>query len=638
MIAISCDSVTLAFGTDIVLEKIAFALNEGDKLGIVGVNGAGKSSLFRVITGEYVPESGEVYVARGKRIGMLDQNLRLDSSRTVLDETLQSYAPLMAREKELESLQASLEQNAASEDDAHRYAVMHDAFTAAGGYEYRGRCRGMLRTFGFDESFWELSVSSLSGGQKTRLALVKLLLEAPDILLLDEPTNHLDTETLLWLEDYLRSNAKTLLVISHDRYFLDHVTNCTLEIENRHAKFYPVSYTGYLAQKKSDREIQERHYKNQQREIERIEAYIAQQRRWNRERNIIAAESREKQLAKMERVERPDALPDAIRMRFRMAEESGNDVLSARRLAKGFPGKPLFSDVDFLIKKRERVFFAGKNGCGKSTLMKMIAGQGRPDSGVLEIGYQVKIGYYDQENQNLDPQKTVLDTLWDTYSDLTQTEIRNTLALFLFRGDDVVKPVSVLSGGEKARLTLAKLMLSRVNVLVLDEPTNHLDIPSREALEQALFAFEGTVIAVSHDRYFAEKLATRVLAFRAGEPGLDDYRSGYNEYLDALRNRAEKSPSAEKNAPATEAKEQYLQSKKRQSDRRKYEHQVKMTQGAIERTEQAIEAIDTEMEGEAATDYARAAALYEEKTRLEEELLHLYATWEELQAQGKETP
>lgn len=636
MISISCDSVTLAFGTDVVLENITFALNEGDKLGIVGVNGAGKSSLFRVITGEYTAEHGEVYIARGKRVGMLDQNLRLESSRTVLEEAMQAYAPLLAREAALNELQKTLERQPDNEEAARRYAAMHDAFTAAGGYEFRGRCRGMLRTFGFDESFWNLAVASLSGGQKTRLALVKLLLDAPDILMLDEPTNHLDTETLLWLEDYLRNDSKTLLVISHDRYFLDHVTNRTLEIENRHGKLYNVSYTAYLAQKKTDREIQERHYKNQQREIARIEAYIEQQRRWNRERNIIAAESREKQLAKMERVERPDALPDSIRMRFREADESGNDVLTARKLAKGFPGKPLFSGVDFLIKKREHVFIAGRNGCGKSTLMKLIAGQERPDSGVLEVGYNVKIGYYDQENQNLDPEKTVIDELWDTYSDLTQTEVRNALALFLFRGDDVIKPVSVLSGGEKARLTLAKLILSRVNVLLLDEPTNHLDIPSREALEKALLDFDGTIIAVSHDRYFAEKLATRVLAFLPGEDALADYRSGYGEYLDALRKRAGSRQATEESATVTESKEQYLLTKKKQSDRRKYDHQVKMTQGAIERTEQAIEAIDAEMEGDAATDYARSAELYEQKTRLEEELLELYAVWEELQAKKEE--
>ena len=635
MISISCDSVSLAFGIDVIFENITFALNEGDKLGIVGVNGAGKSSLFRVMTGEYTPTSGSVFVARGKRIGMLHQNLSLESDRNVLDEAMQAFDSLIARETELQTLQQILESGNADEVQAHRYASLHDSFTRDGGYEFRGRCRGILRSFGFDESFWQLQVSSLSGGQKTRLALVKLLLEAPDILMLDEPTNHLDTETLLWLEDYLRNDSKTLLVISHDRYFLDHVTNKTLEIENHRSKLYTGSYTRYLEQKKTDREIQERHYKNQQREIARIEAYIEQQRRWNRERNIIAAESREKQLAKMERVERPDALPDSIRMHFQEAGESGNDVLTARHLTKGFGEKKLFSDVNFLIRRREHVFFAGRNGCGKSTMMKILSGNLRPDSGVLEIGYNVRIGYYDQENQNLHPEKTVIEELWDAYADLTQTEVRNALALFLFRGDDITKPVSVLSGGEKARLTLAKLILSRVNLLILDEPTNHLDIPSREALEEALQAFGGTIVSVSHDRYFAEKLATRVLAFTPGENDLHDFRFGYAEYLASLTARESESAAARKET-VTDAKEQYLQAKKKQSDRRKYEHQCKITQAAIAKTEQSISDIDSELEGDAGSDYRRAAELFEQKEKLEEELLELYQTWEDLQAQESE--
>ena len=629
MTSISCDGIRLSFGAETILEDISFSLNEGDKLGIVGVNGAGKSSLFKIITGEYTADSGNCFISKDKHIGVLDQHLGLDQDKSVMEETLEIFSELIRQEAELEDLRNRIERGENALAD--RYAVLQDQFTHGGGYEFRGRCRGMLVRFGFDESYWNMPVCALSGGQKTRLALARLLLKEPDILMLDEPTNHLDTDTLFWLEDYLRSYRKTVLLISHDRYFLDRVTDKILEIEYGRSKLYHGNYTAYVTQKAADREIQERHYKNQQREIARIEAYIEQQRRWNRERNIIAAESREKQLAKMERVEKPADLPDSIRMRFTKSGESGNDVLTARGIYLGYPGKPLLDGADFLIKKRERVIITGPNGCGKSTLIKLLAGKSEPLRGILEFGYNVTIGYYDQENQNLNDDNTVLEELWSAYEGLTQTEIRSALALFLFKGDDIQKKVGVLSGGERARLTLTKLILSRMNLLILDEPTNHLDINSREALEKALLDFDGTIIAVSHDRYFMDKLATRIFAFNVErERSLCDFRGSYSEFLTYRKAFEASAPGVEEQIPISASKERYLETKRSNAEQRRYERRVRLTRESIAETEAAIEKIDEEMNGEAAVDYPRLAELYEKKQAMEEKLMQLYEEWEEL--------
>ena len=630
MISVNCENLSLSFGAETVLENVSFALNEGDKLGIIGVNGAGKSSLFAMITGKYQPTSGEVFISKGKTVGILEQNIEYDSSRTILDEAINTFSDLLETEKELENLRAVSEQTG-SEADAKRYSDCQERFTAGGGYEFRGRCRGILKKLSLPEELWDKPVSSLSGGQKTRLSLACLLLRDPDIILLDEPTNHLDTDALFWLESYLKASRKTILVISHDRYFLDSVVNRILEIENKKSRIWNGNYTGYVNQKSIDREIQERHYVNQQREIKRIEAYIGQQRRWNRERNIIAAESRQKLLDKMERVERPEALPDRIRMTFDSSGESGNDVMSVRGLAKSYPGKALFDSVSFEVKKHDRLFICGKNGCGKSTLIKILAGRIPPDSGFASLGYNVKIGYYDQENQDLHPNNTVIDELWNAYPTMTETTVRNALALFLFRGDDISKKVSVLSGGEKARLTLARLMLSKMNLLILDEPTNHLDINSREVLENALSGFDGTIIAVSHDRYFINKLATRILDFGAeSEHHLFAFEGGYGEYLD-YRRRYLTSPEeeAKKEAVVTASKEQYLNAKREQAEIRKSERRLKNLKDGIAATENRISEIGEEMTACDPYDHVKLAGLEKEQTELEDRLLSMY---EELDA------
>ncbi len=639
MLSLTTSNLTYTVGVTDIIKGVTFSLEEGDHLAIVGVNGSGKSTLMRMITGEYTPTDGAVYIAKDKTVGMLEQDnafhvLRGDPDspidETVLGQMYAAFPALCRMESRLAAIEREL--SAATGDALTRlsteFANLNTKFATDGGLHYKSRCKSFLVRLGFPEEFHTLPIEKLSGGQRTRLALARLLSQEPDILLLDEPTNHLDMDTMIWLEGHLAAYKKTLLLVSHDRYFLDRVTDKTLDIEHHTATLYKAGYSGFLKLKEEFRAAQEKKYQLQQKEIARLEAYIAQQRQWNRERNIIAAESREKAIARMEKVDRPMDLPKSIRFSFNDAGESGNDVLSVRSLAKAFPGKPLFRDLSFEVKKRDHLLILGANGCGKSTLIKLLLGKLPPDNGRIEFGYNVSVGYYDQENQNLDPRKTVLEELWDAYPTLTQTEIRNTLALFLFRGDDIEKTVSVLSGGERARLTLAKLILSKMNVLILDEPTNHLDIQSREALENALSAFDGTIIAVSHDRYFIEKLATRILYLTP--TGCDDFRGGYEAYL-AYKERTTVPPeeTREETAPSS-PKEQYLARKQETARLRQREKRRVAVAAEIEALEKRLVEIQDELFGDAASDYKRAAALYDERTSTEDRLMQLYEEEEEL--------
>ena len=643
MLAISINDLSLSYGTTPILQSVSFSLEENDKLGIIGVNGCGKSTLFRLILGEEEATSGEVYISKGKSVGVLTQEGAFDSDegeRNVLDRMYEAFRHLLAMEDRLAVLESQLSEGRA--EIIREYTDLHDRYVREGGLEFRGRCASILQKLGFDRAAMEQSVATLSGGQRTRLALAIELSREPDILMLDEPTNHLDIATLAWLESFLASYPKCVMVISHDRYFLDRVTNKTLAIEHHRAKLYQGGYTKSMEQRRIDKEIAERHWKNQQREIARQEAYIAQQRAWNRERNIIAAESRQKLLDKMERVERPQDAPKGIRMRFSEGLASGNDVLQVRGLSMGYAERTLFEDISFLVKRQERVLIIGPNGCGKSTLIKLILGKLAPRAGVIECGYNVEIGYYDQENQNLTPENTVLDELWNAYPTMTETEVRNTLALFRFVGEDVFKSVSVLSGGERARLTLAKLILSRMNLLVLDEPTNHLDIDSREALESALEQFDGTIVTVSHDRYLIDKLATRILEIKPGEAFSGDLldfhvdRAG-QAYTELQEYKAARIAEREASGVVSQSdvafvssgKAQYLKNKQAAADARKKKAQLERLRRECEELEAELEQIDEELFGSAAADYLRAAELDARKSEVEERLLEIYEALEE---------
>ncbi len=640
MISISTSNLSYRIGVRDILTDVTFSLEDGDRLAIVGVNGSGKSTLMRLITGEYTPDDGAIYIAKDKTVGMLHQDdafniLREEDgspvSDTVLGQMYAAFPELCRMEARLAQIESEL--HTATGDTltylSAEFASLNARFAEEGGLHYKSRCRSFLTHLGFPEEFHEMPIEKLSGGQRTRLALARLLSREPDILLLDEPTNHLDTDTMIWLEGHLANYKKTLLLVSHDRYFLDRVTNKTLDIEHHRAKLYRAPYTAYLKLKEEDRAAQEKQYQIQQKEIARQEAYIAQQRAWNRERNIIAAESREKALARMEKIEKPADAPKSIRFAFSGSGESGNDVLSIKKLSKSFPNKPLFRDLNVEVKKRDRLFILGPNGCGKSTLIKILLHQLPADSGRVEFGYNVSVGYYDQENQNLDPRNTVLDELWNTYPTLTQTEIRNTLALFLFRGDDIEKSVSVLSGGERARLTLAKLILSKMNVLILDEPTNHLDIQSREALESALEQFDGTIIAVSHDRYFISKLATRILTLDPDAPS--DYHGGYESYLEDRARRENASAPTQAEEKPSSSKEQYLARKQEAALKRQREKRKIAVAQEIEKLEKYLIEVQDELFGPAASDYKRAAELEDERLITEDRLMQLYEEEEELQ-------
>ena len=635
MASIAVNGIAYRIGVDTILRDVTFSLEEGDKLGVVGVNGSGKSTLLRILSGESEPDEGELYIAKNSKVGILHQddtfNIAEGAGESVLEQMYAAFPELLCLEQTISSLEQALK----DEHDTDRINRVSGELEAAnrryaeqGGLYFRSRCRSMLSSLGFDESYHSLPITGMSGGQRTRIALARLLAREPDIMLLDEPTNHLDTDTLEWLEEHLAAYKKTVIVVSHDRYFLDRVTTKTLDVENRTAKLYGCPYSRYVEEKRRDREIAEKKYELQQKEIARLEAFIENQRKWNRERNIIAAESREKAIARMEKMERPADEPKAIRFSIDSSGESGNDVLEVKHLAVRFPGRELFSDLNFLLKRGERLFIMGKNGCGKSTLIRILMGAARQSEGEVEFGYNVTVGYYAQENQSLDPENTVLEELWSAYPGLTQTEIRNTLALFMFRGDDIEKRVAVLSGGERARLTIAKLILSKMNLLILDEPTNHLDIGSREALENALEAFPGTVIAVSHDRYFVRRLATRFVTL--SDTGCRYYFGSYESFKRELEGKASHTAAEEREKTVPTGKDEYLKRKAEFARIRKAQRRLETIAGEMDALELEIVEIDDALSGPEGSDYKRAAELADAKCVAEDRLMQLYEEEEEL--------
>ncbi len=630
-----------SYGIDVILEKITFHLEEREKAAVVGVNGAGKTTLFRILTGEASPDGGELFLKKDVSVGYLAQNQKIESDRTIYEEMLSVFRKIMETESKLREMENEMGKYEGQElsDKMAEYAALQLFFEQNDGYGYQSRLRGVLKGLGFSEKDWNRPMTQLSGGQKPRVWRGRLLLSKPDLLLLDEPTNHLDIASIEWLEDFLRSYSGAVLIISHDRYFLDRIVTKVIEIENKKSSVFNGNYTFYSQQKEILRESQQKAYDLQQKEIKRQEDVIRTLRAYNREKFIKRAESREKALDKMERLDRPEALPDQMRLTLTPQIISGSDVLHAENLSKTYNGHKVFQNVFFDIKRGDKVAVIGPNGAGKSTLFKMLLKEVSSDSGLIRFGTNVHVGYYDQEQQKLDESKSIFDEIADTYPALTSGQIRNVLAAFVFTNDDVFKPISALSGGEKGRVSLAKIMLSKANLLMLDEPTNHLDMFSKEVLEDAINCYEGTVFYISHDRYFINRTAEKILELTRA--GVVQYAGNYDYYLEKKaereRNEAEKlrenpqtaQPLKAAPQPASDTKNDWLRQKEQQAAERKLANKIARIASEIEETEAAIAKADADMAA-ASSDYTKAQEIFEQKTALEEKLETLYASWEEL--------
>ncbi len=629
MSIIVCDGVSLSYGADVILERINFSVNVGDKVGVIGVNGAGKSTLFSIIRGKLDSSDGEIFISKGASVGCLEQiNDAHRFGCTIYESAIFAYKNLIDIENNITDLRNRMENG--DESVIKTFVEENDRFIRLGGNEHKSKTKSLLLKFGFSESDFNKSADSLSGGQKTKLLLVKLLLEDPDIMLLDEPTNHLDVQACEWLENYISNSKKTFLIISHDRYFLDKLTNKTLEISHGVSEMYTGNYTQFREKKKALDEAKLKHYNLQQKEIARLEAFIENQRKWNREKNIIAAESRQKTIDKMVKLEKPKEKEKGISFSISHSGAMSHDVLSVRSLSMAYPNNPLFENLSFELKRGERLFVIGANGCGKSTLLKILTGRETQKSGIFELGYNQTIGYYDQEQQLLDQSSNVIDEIWSVYSDKTSTQIRSMLAQFGFRGDDVFKSISVLSGGERARLSIAKMVACGVSLLILDEPTNHLDIDSREMLENALHEYDGTIIAVSHDRYFIRSLATTILEI--DKSGLDNgycyKKCNYDEYI---ATSIKKAPVIIKQEVAS-SKADFEQAKQRKNQYRSAKTRLQAVENDIAKFENELSEIKLKEQDESIIrDYVALNELYNHKKTIEENIDELYNELERLE-------
>lgn len=639
MALFSASNLQKSFGTDVIFSGASFEIQEGDHIGLVGVNGSGKTTLFRVLTGDLPSDGGEIYQASSAVIGYMEQHVCRDLEKSAYSEVLTVFAPLLAMERELEEINHRLQAKAGNLDELiDRQALLTEQFDREGGLTCRARARSALLGLGFDDAQMAQPIGVLSGGQKAKLQLAKMLLSGANLLLLDEPTNHLDIASVEWLEDFLRAYHGAFLVISHDRYFLDRITQRTFEMENGHLTTYKGNYTSFLAQKEETRLAMQRKYDNTKREITRLEGVVAQQRQWNREKNIRTAESKLKVIERLEStLEKPEDSPEALRFDFSIRQRGGNDVLITDELGLAFGEKRLFSNVNLHIRRGERVFLIGPNGCGKTSFFKTILGIYQPTEGEIRFGAGIDVGYYDQIQANLNLDKTVIDEIWDAYPRMTQTEVRNALAVFLFRGEDVFKPVSALSGGERARVLLLRLMLSQDNFLLLDEPTNHLDITSCEALEDALQSYEGTLFIVSHDRYLINKIADKVYSFE--EDGVSCTLGGYDAYLEAARARKPEAQTAVQTESSRAV--EYRVRKEQQAALRKSKAALRRIETEIEETEALIASLEEQLgDPEIVSDYEAVARLSHEleeaRAKSEEQLSRWTEISEQVEAQENE--
>lgn len=626
MILLNGSSIKKMFLDELLFENVSFNVDSSDKIGFVGANGAGKSTLFKILVGEMDYDEGEIFKNKLTKIGYLEQ-YACSENKTIMQEMLTVFEEVISIEEELEDIRFDIE-NKNGDIDAlvKRQTNLQERFLELDGAYYRSKIKSALKGLGFSEEEFNLPTDKLSGGQKTRVSLAKILLSDTNLLLLDEPTNHLDINSVEWLEDFLKSYNGAFIVISHDRYFLDRVTNKTFELENMRFRSYNGNYSAYMSQKELDAKTEQRSYDNTMREIKRLEAMVEQQIRWGQKRNFITAASKQKVIDRLqEGLSAPAETHEEIRFKFKACSGGGQDVLMTEGLGMAFDHNRLFKNVDMLIKKGEKVFLLGPNGCGKTTFLKIVMGMLEQTEGSSKIGANIHIGYYDQIQENLNPQNTVIDEIYDEYPNMTQTELRNALAVFLFRGEDVFKEINTLSGGEKARVELAKLMLKSVNFLIMDEPTNHLDIASREALESALDGYDGTMLMVSHDRYFINKLADRILYLT--EDGVVSFSGNYDDFLERRADTAcaEQKDSADKGLD-------YKEQKRLEAAKRKTLNRFAKVEELIAENEDKAAELAKELEKpEIATDYVKAGEIMEEMAKIQSELDALMEEWEQLQ-------
>lgn len=637
MIILSCKDICKSYGIRDVLKNITFSINEGDKVGIIGANGEGKSTLFKIITKELSQDSGEVFIDKNKTLGYLSQNLALNSEKNIYEEALSVFDELLNIESKLSSLEIKMsepydEKKASYHEKLIKdYTTLQDLYSHKGGYVYKGEISRVLKGLGFTENDFYKSINTLSGGQKTRVALCKLLLRKPDIILLDEPTNHLDLEAISWLEDYMKNYKGTVLVISHDRFFLDSVTNNTFEVIGGKVECYNVPYTKFIDLRKKNYEAKLKAYNLQQAEIKRQEAIIEKFRSFNREKSIRAAESREKVLEKMEKIEAPTHSKEASKIKFEASVKSGYDVLHIENMAKSYGDKSLFSNLNLDLKRGEKVALIGENGRGKTTLFKIIMDKVEADKGVKVLGTNVNVGYYDQEQSDLNLDKTIIDEVWDDFPNLTTSKLRSYLASFLFTGDDVFKVINTLSGGEKCRINLLKLILSKSNLLLLDEPTNHLDIISREALEDAILEYDGTLMVISHDRYFLNKVISRILELK--EDGVSEYLGNYSYYQEKKLNpsRFESYEELANGKTKTQLKDEKKKKREAEKEAKAIQLKIKNLEKTISEKEDELNNLQEQLCLESIySNPSESQRVNNEIKSLEQLIANLYDEWESL--------
>lgn len=637
MPALSVRNLTMTFIERNLFTDVSFDVEERDKVGFIGANGVGKTTLFKILNGEIIPVSGTVTFSKNVRPGYMEQHACNNPRADVYHELLSVFDYLSDMETEISALAHQIDNKSGNLDElVERQTMLIEQFERAGGLTYKSRTRSALLGLGFSENDFTMPVGNLSGGQRSKLCLAKLLLSQSNMLLLDEPTNHLDIDAIAWLEGFLRDFKGAMIIISHDRYFLDNVTNKTIELEHNRAMVYKGSYSEFVKKKESVNESLKNKYEHDLKEIKRIEGIVEQQKRWGQAHNFITAASKQKEADRIkDGLVAPESELETMRMHFEPRCESGNDVLICKNLAKAFDDKQLFKNVDIHIRKGERVFIIGGNGCGKTTLFRILTGKTPMDSGEYDYGANVEIGYFDQMQQNLDLSKTALDEVWDTFPNMTQTEVRSALASFLFKGDEVFKPLSKMSGGERARVSLLKLMLKGSNFLLLDEPTNHLDASSREELEKTLLDYSGTMLIVSHDRYFINKIADRILLLTNN--GVKEYLGNYDYYLE--RTTAEKSgavPTENKKDKKEKTQNDYFLQKQKQSEERKRQTKLKKAEAEIERLDEEItktqELLSSE---EVAADYEKLMELSKLLEDLQKQQEEQYEIWEELESMAE---